>query len=170
MIDFIAQFTCGAALKSLIFKCELEFRETISFWKVACRHATTLVSLSAPWWYPTTDMLRRLGTDFTKLEDLTIGRMCSLDVCSYDQHSQALLNNSYQLTCIGLFCCLRRMDVYNHDRLEFALTRNHIRALLRQACPSLTTFGESQINIRNKPRIVTVWEVIHSIQAMEECP
>lgn len=84
VIDFIAQLTYGVTLKSLIFKCQLKFRETISFWKVVSRHAKTLISLSAPWWYPTTDILRRLGTDFTKLQDLIIGRMCSLDVCSCD--------------------------------------------------------------------------------------
>ena len=84
VIDFIAQLTHGTSLKSLTFKCQLKFRETISFWKVVSQHAQTLVSLSAPWWYPTTDILRRLGTNFSKLESLIIGRMSSLDVCSIE--------------------------------------------------------------------------------------
>ena len=80
----MAQLTDGATLKSLTFKCQLRLRETIAFWTVVSPHAETLVSLSAPWWYPTTDIFRRLGTDFTNLQDLVIGRRSSLDVCSYD--------------------------------------------------------------------------------------
>ncbi len=82
VIDFIAQLTHGTSLKSLTFKCQLKFQETISLWKVVSQHAETLVSLSTPWWFPTTDILRRLGTDFSKLQNLIIGRMSSLDVRS----------------------------------------------------------------------------------------
>jgi hypothetical protein len=84
VIDFITQLIYGATLNSLTFKCQLKFRETDLFWKFVSRHAKTLVSLSAPWWYPTTQIFQRLGIDFTKLQDLTIGRMCSLDVRSCD--------------------------------------------------------------------------------------
>lgn len=79
-----------------------------------------------------------------------------------------LLNNPPQLTSIGLFCCLRRIDIYNHERSGLALTRNHILALLLQGGPSLNAFGESQSGTLSKARNMKVWKVIHSVQIAEE--
>jgi hypothetical protein len=94
--------------------------------------------------------------------------MSSLDVCSIEDVRELPLNRPFQLTSIGLFCCLRRIDVYDHERSGLALTGNHIRALLRQAGPSLSAFGESQTTTLYKPRKVKVWKVIHSFQTTEE--
>lgn len=82
--------------------------------------------------------------------------------------SYVLNNPPPQLTSIGLFCCLRRIDIYNHERSGLALTRNHILALLLQAGPSLNAFGEFQATTLSKARKMKVWKVIHSVQTAEE--
>lgn len=90
---------------------------------------------------------------------------CMFALLTFASHP---LNKLRQLTSIGLFHCLRRIDVYNHDRLGLALTRSNIRALLRQAAPSLNTFGESQTTTKSQSRVVKTWKVSHSVQAVEE--
>ena len=69
---------------------------------------------------------------------------------------------------IGLFSCLKRIDVYNHDRLGLALSKSNIRALLYQAAPSLNAFGESQTTIQPHKRRVKVWKVIRSVRTVEQ--